>query len=364
MSARRDAPPAKRGRLAWSLWALSVLLVVLGVMLLVANLPAPDPFAPYWINLTVTALGFSTVGALIASRRQENPIGWLFAAVGFLFAVEWFAGEYSIYALVTNRASFVGGGFAAWLSAWIWIPAGSLALYLFLLFPGGRLPSPRWRVVVWLAILSVILSVAPYAFMPGLLRDLPGVRNPFGIEGAAGLLMLLETLSNSLLTVIVLAPVVALFVRFRRAEGVERQQIKWVAYAAAILAVAITVVSIWPALDGSLLGGALFLLGFLAIPVAMGIAILRYRLYDIDVIINRTLVYGALSIALVLIYLASVVVLQYALRALTGGWSQLVGVASTLAIAALFNPLRRRTQPLIHRRFYRTKNDAVKTLDD
>jgi hypothetical protein len=163
--------------------------------------------------------------------------------------------------------------------------------------------------------------------------------------------------------VLVVAPIAALFLRFWRSTGEERQQIKWVIYAVAVLTVAITVVSIWPALDGSLIGTVLFLAGFLAIPTAVGIAILRYRLYDIDLIINRTLVYGSLTAMLVALYFGGIVALQRFFVALTGQQSTLAVVASTLLIAALFNPLRRRIQSFIDRRFYRRKYDAEKTLE-
>ena len=193
--------------------------------------------------------------------------------------------------------------------------------------------------------------------------DFPTVENPFGIERIAGLLGLIERMANTLLAPTALAPVAALFVRFRHARGVERQQIKWVAYAVMVLGVAIVAANAWPALEGSVVGNVLFLIGFLAIPVAIGIAILRYRLYEIDVLINRTLVYGTLTIMLALVYFGSIVLLQGLFRALTGGTSQLAVIASTLTIAALFNPLRRRIQGFIDWRFYRRKYDAAKTRE-
>ncbi len=160
-----------------------------------------------------------------------------------------------------------------------------------------------------------------------------------------------------------LMPFVALFVRYRRAEREEgRQQIKWVAYAVALLTVAMTAVSVWPPLDGTLAGLLLFMVGFLSIPAAIGIAILRHRLYDIDLVINRTLVYAVLTAALALVYFVGVASLQFVLRPLAGGGSQLAVVASTLAIAALFSPLRWRIQAFIDRRFYRKKYDARETL--
>jgi hypothetical protein len=193
-------------------------------------------------------------------------------------------------------------------------------------------------------------------------RGLSPVQNPFGFESVARFLGSVGIVLNPLLAGLVLAPIASLFLRFWRASETERQQIKWVLYAVAVLTVAIAVVSIWPALDGSRVAGVLFLAGFLAIPTAIGIAILKHRLYDIDLLINRTLVYGALTGALGLVYFCGVVALQAVFRTLTGQESQLAVVASTLAIAALFGPLRRRIQAFIDRRFYRKKYDASKTL--
>jgi hypothetical protein len=236
-----------------------------------------------------------------------------------------------------------------------------------LFFPDGRLPSARWRPVAWLVLVNTALAVAPFAFRPGPLEELSEgsqVINPVGIEGSAGLLDLFARVAFVLLIPISLALILAYFVRFHRAREEEREQIKWVAYAVTVFASAVIVVSTWPSLEGSMLGGALFLVGFLAIPSAMALAILKYRLYDIDVVINRTLVYGALSLTLALLYFGSIALLQGTLIAFTGQRSQLAVVASTLVIAALFNPIRHRIQAFIDRRFYRKKYDAAKTLEE
>jgi hypothetical protein len=254
---------------------------------------------------------------------------------------------------------------AAWLTTWVWIFGGSLVLFVFSYFPDGRLPSARWRPLAWLVLLNCALSVAPYAFAPGPLRGFPkdsSIINPFGIEGSAHLLDLCAKVSIFLLVPITSGLILSFFVRFRRARGEERQQIKWVAYAVALFAAVIIVVSIWPSLDTSLAGSVLFLVAFLALPSAMAVAILKYRLFDIDVVINRTLVYGALTVCLGLVYFGSIVLAQATLRALSGQESSLAVVASTLVIAALFNPLRRRIKELIDRRFYRRKYDAARTL--
>jgi hypothetical protein len=244
-----------------------------------------------------------------------------------------------------------------------------VVLFAFLLFPDGRLPSPRWRAVAGLYVLVNCLNVAEFALAPGPLAEtgtpgLPPVANPFGVEVVAGLSGPVGALSLSLAVLTDLSPFVALFIRYRRAEREEsRQQIKWVAYAVALLTGVITAVAIWPPLDGSVVGLVLFLIGFLSIPTAIGIAILRYHLFYIDQVINRTLVYTVLTAALALVYFGGVASLQLVLRPLTGGESQLAVVATTLAIAVMFNPLRRRIQDFMDRRFYRRKYDAAKTLE-
>jgi len=351
---------------ALSAWAFSLSLVALGILLTVANRSVENEIAHYMVNLMVAALSFSTVGTLVACRQRKNPIGWLLLGIGILYATELFAGNYGVYTLDTNPGSLPGGSLAAWLTSWVWIAGGSLVLFVFLFFPDGRLPSPRWRPVAWLVLMGAALAVVPFALDPGPLEELSGgsrVINPVGIEGSARLLDFSERASFVLLVPISVALILSFVVRFRRAREDERQQIKWVAYGVALFTLAIVVVSIWPSLDSSVVANVLFLVGFLAIPSAMALAILKYRLYDIDIVINRTLVYGVLSVTLVLLYFGSIAVLQGAWIALTGQRSQLAVVASTLLIAALFNPIRHRIQAFIDRRFYRRKYDAAKTLE-
>jgi len=343
-----------------------VVLVALSVPLSVANRHVDNEIEPYLANLVVAALAFSTVGVLVAFRRRENPVGWLLLGTGVLYATELFAGNYSVYTLATDPGSLPGASVAAWLTAWVWISGGSLVLFIFLFFPDGKLPSVRWRPVAWLVLVNAVLSVASVAFAPGPLEGFyegAPVTNPVGIQGSERLLDLGARVTIVLLIPISISLILAFIVRFRRAHGEERQQIKWVAYGVAVFAFAVIVVSVWPALDGSIVGSVLFLAGFTAIPSAMALAVLKYRLYDIDVVINRTLVYGTLSVTLALVYFGSIALLQTALIALTGQKSQLAVVASTLLIAALFNPIRHRLQSFIDRRFYRQKYDAVQTLE-
>ena len=351
---------------ALSALAFSLALVVLGLVLAIANRYVENEITTYTFNLVVAALAFSMVGVLVAYRQPKNLIGWLLLGIGALYATELFAGNYGVYTLVTNPGSLPGEVVGAWLTSWVWIFGGSLVLFVFLFFPDGKLPSPRWRLVAWLVLVNTVLAVAPFALDPGPLSEFSEkvhLVNPVGIAGSAGLLAVFSRVSFVLLIPISLALISAFFVRYRRARGDERQQIKWVAYGVSVFALAVILVSAWPSLDSTPVGGALFLVGFLAIPTAMAVAILQFRLYDIDVVINRTLVYTILTTVLGLLYFGTIALFQAVLIVLTGQTSQLAVVASTLLIAALFNPIRHRTQSFIDRRFYRKRYDAAKTLE-
>jgi hypothetical protein len=258
----------------------------------------------------------------------------------------------------------------AWVSSWlVFIIIGFSVLYI-LLFPTGRLPSRRWRWVTWLTVAFVLVGVILGAFSSGPVEGLGPIRNPLGIEGFSNVYdsILFTMVFTMVATVLVVAAALSVFMRLRRAKGVERQQIKWFAYAAAATVMGLVLAYIIPdVIDVPLwferIGHAIFLLLIPAIPISIGIAILRYRLYDIDLLINRTLVYGSLTVTLVALYFGGIVVLQRVFVVLTGQQSTLAVVASTLLIAALFTPLRRRIQSFIDRRFYRSKYDARKTLE-
>jgi hypothetical protein len=260
---------------------------------------------------------------------------------------------------------------------WSWVPpVGLLGIYMILLFPDGKLPSRRWRPFAWFAGAVMALICVGFIFVPGPLEGHPGVRNPFGLEWLAWLADV-AVFIVLMLPLCILASAFSLILRYRRSSGVVREQIKWLAFAVSLVGLVYfgTLAGELIFARESIVGDAapplwieisrsMLLLSYAGIPVAVGFAILKHRLYDIDVIINRTLVYGALTLSLVMVYIGCVVSLQYVFRALTGGNSQLVIVASTLAIAALFNPLRRRIQSFIDWRFYRRKYDAVKTLEE
>jgi hypothetical protein len=272
-----------------------------------------------------------------------------------------------VYTLYTNPGALPGGGVMAWLSNWIFIPVIFAApAMLFLLFPDGSLLSRRWRPVFWLVVLSNLAAITTSVFQP-VFNDPPfeGVVNPLGFSPPRVLIATLSYVGWPGMAASFLVAALAMILRLRRARGVERLQLKWLAAAAAVLPL------------GSASGVALYYLGydsiagylavFSIIPIylAAGYAILRYRLYDIDIIINRALVYGSLTAMLLAVYFGGVAITQALLRALTGQaqFSQLAVVVSTLAIAALFNPLRHRVQSSIDRLFYRKKYDAAKTLE-
>jgi hypothetical protein len=319
-------------------------------------------------------LAFPLVGALVASRRPENPIGWVCLAVGLLWMLIDVTDRYVVYG-VASPGSVPLPMMIAGINNWLWVPAvGLIGTYLLLLFPDGRLPSRRWRPLAWLSGAVLVLASVGVMLAPGPLQNLGRIRNPFGLEGqhwltSAGYAVL------PLLPLCMLASALSLVLRFRRSGGEERQQIKWIAFSASVVVIvylitmAVSLLSpagSWFAENAPIWLDLLqytALMSLSVVPIAVGFAILKHHLYDIDLLINRALVYGSLTATLVLVYVASVAALQAALRVLTGQESTLAVVASTLAIAALFGPLRRRVQALVDRRFYRRKYDAAKTLE-
>jgi hypothetical protein len=360
--------------------AIFLATVVLFVLTRSAHVPSSSSASRTVIDLLVSVpvLAFPIVGALIASRRPQNPIGWICLADGLLWVLLGLFDYYSVYGLA-RPGSVPFPAAMAGLSLWLWVPTvGLLAIYLVLLFPDGRLPSTRWRPLAWLSGVVILLASVSSGLSPGPIAGLGGVRNPFGLEGQPWVAYATNVVLLPFL-VCILASVLGLILRYRRSRGEERQQIKWIAFAASFVGLGFvsTLVSglIVRAFAPESWGNAntppfwfdllfsIVLLSFGGVPVAVGIAVLRYRLYDIDLLINRALVYGSLTVVLAAAYVGGVVGLQSVFRALTGEQSTLAIVASTLAIAALFNPLRRRIQGFIDRRFYRRKYDAAKTLE-
>jgi hypothetical protein len=383
--------------LAWSLVALTVALALGTLTLLVAltraasapGTPLPPQVAAGlrlsglgWLQVVfylAIACAFAALGAVLVARQSREPqpahaLGWLFCALGVVGGVRYFAEYYAAYALFVAPGVLPGGLAAGWVQHWVWLVVDmSFVALVPLRFPTGRLVSPRWRPAWWLAVGATAAETVLLAFAPiplGNVLDGAGVPNPLGIAGLAAAGTALNFLALLALLASMLLAAASLLVRLRRARGVERQQIKWFAYSAILLGlliVAQTVVQDVLGISSLALDLAWTLSFFVAIiglPVATGLAILRYRLFDIDVIINRTLVYGTLSAVLAAVYFGVVVGLQTLVGAVnsTAASSQVIIVASTLLIAALFNPLRHGIQTTIDRRFYRRKVDAERTL--
>jgi hypothetical protein len=363
--------------LAWATWIVSVLLVTSAGLLVLLSFSARTPRdSGMLLLMLLLLLTFPTVGVLVASRHPENPIGWILCGVGVAGGVVSLAAAYAEYATNESTRSLPGVPYATWLWSWAAFPIALLAAtMLFLLFPNGRLPSPPviWRPVAWTAVIAGAVNAFGVAFGPDTADT--SYTNPFATSGFLGdQVEMLANFGFGLLALSGIASLGAPFLRLRRARGQERQQLKWFAYATALTGSSVVVLLSLPDEThgpGSLgwkvssLAWTLMIIGFLLIPLSIGVAILRYRLYDIDRIINRTLVYGSLTAILAGAYLGGVVAAQAVLGGLTrqGDLPQLVIVASTLAIAGLFNPLRRRLQIFVDRRFYRRKYDVRKTLE-
>ena len=338
---------------AWLAWAFCALaLAMIGCAVALAVLNKSDVAAAIFpLGLTVSAI----VGGLVASRRPANPVGWFFLGSAGCLALAEVAARYATFGLSGALAM-------AWLLSWLWLPGVTLMLFFVpLYFPDGRLVSPRWRWLARVAFLFCVGGAIYSAFSPGEIQD-EGIVNPLGIEALKPVSDLLGPFVLVVYFALLFASAASLAVRFRRSGSVERQQIKWLAFAALAIPVWFLTNAPIEAASHTLFVLMDALIVSALIPAATGIAILRYRLYDIDVVINRTIVYGSLTVMLVALYFGGIVVLQRVFVALTGQQSTLAVVASTLAIAALFNPLRRWVQAFVDRRFYRRKYDAAKTL--
>jgi hypothetical protein len=346
--------------LAWCLWGLFLVLAVVSLFFQIKNTPSAWLFDSF---NSLIPLALATVGSLIAPRRPENPIGWLFCVSALLWVLGSGLEEYAVYALITAPGSLPAGALLGVIGESISGIAWFLTLtYLLLLFPSGRLLSPRWRPLAWLiaallAAWTLSILLAPYSSSAD--TRLANVRNPMGIPFADDLLNVLSGMLPLVLFVTSLACIVSVVLRFRRSRGVERQQLKWFAYGMSLTALLILVIVILIFSPANAAPTTLFYLAVACIPISAGIAILRYRLFDIDVLINRTLVYGVLSATLVAIYLALVFGGQYLVSSFLKPGNEVVLIISTLVVAALFQPLRRRVQQLVDRRFYRSKYDAT-----
>ena len=336
--------------IAWGLW-LAIVGSFLGVVLTGAAIEDGEGNA---VAYTVFILAFATVGALVASRQPRNPLGWILLGAGLAYAI----GGLTI-SLHERRGP--APALVIWVSTWVWMAGiGPAATFGLLLFPDGRLPSRRWRAIAWLAGAANALVVAGIALKPGRFED-DVVENPLGLAAAPGLPDAMAVTGAFALAVALVGSIASLFARFRRASSVERQQLKWLTYAGVLVGVALVVVFVIEAFvvqRALAITNTIVTLALAGVPVAMGIAILRHRLYDIDVVINRTLVYGGLTATLGAVYLALVLLIGLAV-----GDSGPAIAASTLAVAGLFRPARSRIQAAVDRRFYRRRYDAAQTLE-
>ncbi|MGH2589301.1 MAG: hypothetical protein ACRDGW_00720, partial [Actinomycetota bacterium] len=340
-------------RLAWSLWAVAVAVTAIAVVFLAVTFDtaSPEQFGPRGFS-EVFAVVFATTGAVVASRRPENPIGWILLGVGISSGLQGFASDYGLYALVEEPKA-PGGAWAAWFLEWAWIPLTGALAVVFLLFPTGRPVSPRWRWVVAASIAATAVASLANALVPQL-TNFAGVANPIW-QGPAALL----DVAGATLAVFFLAHVagtVSLIVRFRRSSGDERLQLKWLALAAGMLSLSLAVF-----LAGALIGGLeeantgadwfenLVVLSLTAIPVTIGVAMLKYRLYDVDVVINKAVVYGALAVFITVVYVAIVVGVGAAIGARS---NTALSAAAAAVIALAFQPARRRAQHLANRLIY------------
>lgn len=359
-----------RSRRPWIVWTVIVLgLVTTNLIRITGPSENDETIEPLiLIAFAIFVLGFATVGALVVSRHPSNPVGWLCAVSGLVYVCAGLADTFvtTYPESARNAAPIVRFLIAVGQSLWA-IGLGLGATLLMLLFPDGKLPSPRWRPVAWVA--SICLTVLPLTLIltPGRIQDYP-IQNPVGIPGAGPALEAIASVALIGLVVTIPICLASLFFRYRRAPQRQRQQLKWLLFAAVLVgllfstAVAIPIVGNESDLAVEV-SNFLFTLSLSVIPIGIGVAMLRHRLYDIDVIINRALVYTGLTAVLGLTYVAIVFALQQVLSPITQE-SDLAIAASTLTVAALFRPARSGLQAFIDRRFYRRKIDATLTLDE
>jgi hypothetical protein len=306
----------------------------------------------------IFAVTFTWVGAALVWRRPKNAIGWLLLSVGAVAATQVLLAEYAIFGIIGRPSPITGAVFAGWVVSWVWVIEVTLvAVFLLLLFPDGHFLSPRWRGVAWLGGGSAAIAAFGLAFNAGPLNNAPYAQNPYPLFGDADLSVFFWAMAG--LGLAGIGAATSLFVRYRRSRGTERQQLKWLAVEAIVISIAVIVGTF----EQNHKWASLFLISAIALaPVMIGIAVLRYRLYDIDVLINRAIVYGATTAGIGAAFFAGIIVLQAALRPVTGG-SEVAVAASTLLCFALFQPVRRRVQSAVDQRFYRSRYDATRTLD-
>jgi hypothetical protein len=350
--------------LAFGLAAVTLAIVAIGLAASFAVVGQFGPAGPVFLVIfPALVLSLSLVGAFVAIRRPSNPIGWLLAASGLTIGVSVFGGTYVVY-----DHDVAGGRLPlvlpiAWLSSWLIVPTiGMLVIYVPLLFPTGRFLSPRWRALGIAGLVVSALAAISNALAPGPLTNADWLRNPFGLEGQQAVLSFLSVIGNAPAPLVFLAAVASVIVRYRRATPTERQQLKWFGSVAivAVVAFAVSIPNNGPISDAAWNVG---LISLVALPVAIGLAILRYGLWEIDSIVSRTVGYALVTGLLAAVFALLVVALDTILAPLTSG-NGLAVAGSTLIVAALFSPLRRRIQALVDRRFNRARIDAERLVEE
>jgi hypothetical protein len=350
-------------RARWLAWASVVLYAALaGISIaletrFVGRVGLPD----LWIALVV--LSYAVIGALIVNTHRSHVIGWMFCGAALSFGFSSFAGQYAIQALVVAPGTLPFGQAMAWFGFWVDMPGiAVVALFLPLLFPDGRLPSSRWKPVAYFAAASVVLAVVLTMLAPATYADAgyPSIRNPFGLDQYHAVFDTLGSLLQPLLLVLVLLSGVALLDRVRRADAEERQQIKWFAFAGAVILASFVVeAGSRVASEFALAADVLAILGLSAIPAAVGVAILRYRLYDIDLIVNRTVVYVLLTAVLAGVYSAAVAFFERLFVAMSGQSSDLAIVMTLFVVATVFTPIKNTLQATVDRRIKPSSRPVV-----
>jgi DNA-binding SARP family transcriptional activator len=351
--------------LAWSLCGLAVALFVGLLVLGPLGEAAEGPQIGLFDYVVFAAfLAYAGVGALVAARHPRNPIGWLLLAQGVLFQITGFGLAYVRYGLFARPGSLPGGSVGAWLGEWAWIPEFfTVPVLFFLLFPDGQLPSRRWRPVAWLVVSASVAGFVAIAFAPGNFEDsLAAVRNPFGIDGAESILALLGSAATAVAGPVLIASLVAFVLRFRSSSGTLRRQMSWVGYAAIALIVSFTLGNVLQAagLPASVTSN-FWVLPVVFIPVATGIAVLRYRLYDIDLLIAGSVVFGGLAAFATVVYLGVIVGFGAAVGRTTGSNLALAIVATAL-VATAFQPVRLRMHDFARRIAFGQPSDDERRL--
>ncbi|MDQ3610145.1 MAG: hypothetical protein M4D85_00820 [Actinomycetota bacterium] len=350
-------------RLAWVLAALAVLLTIPGAVATTVISWTTVVDLPFAVGFALMGVMCAATGAVVASRVPGNAVGWIILGQGVGVGVLLAAGAYAEASILTSHGPLPQEGLAAWVGDIIALPVFfGLTGFLLLLFPTGRPLTPGWRVWAWVFGGTVMVATVSYGLSPGEVGPEPGVPNPLAVgEGAGNLVRVLADVTDWLALPAMILSALALGLRLRRSRGRERQQLKWFTCvaSAAGLGLGLTVLTRGIVADVSFLVG---LLGVAALPVTAGVAILRHRLYDIDIVIKRTLVYGPLTATLLGTYLVLVLLLRLVLNPLIGE-SKLAVAGSTLAVAALFRPVRARIQTAVDHRFFRSRYDAARTLE-